>query len=84
MNGSLFLEKLVFVWVYFQILRRHLPTKTKIDSPPRGFTYNTEKNIYSVPLKRRPTPGRSTCTHASDEQNDITNIIDLVVHKVPF
>ena len=30
-NGSLFLEKLVFVWVYFQILRRHLPTKTKLE-----------------------------------------------------
>ena len=29
MNGSLFLEKLVFVWVYFQILWRHIPTKTK-------------------------------------------------------
>ena len=30
MNGSLFLEKLVFVWVYFQILRRHIPAKTKL------------------------------------------------------
>ena len=26
MNGSLFLEKLVFVWVYFQISRWHFPT----------------------------------------------------------
>ena len=33
MNGSLFLEKLVFVWVYFQIPWRHLPTKTKLDYP---------------------------------------------------
>ena len=34
MNGSLFrglcLETLVFVWVYFQIPRRHVPTKTKL------------------------------------------------------
>ena len=28
MNVSLFLEKLVFVLVYFQISRRHVPTKT--------------------------------------------------------
>ena len=33
MNGSIFLEKLVFVWVYFQILRRHIPTKTKFEYP---------------------------------------------------
>ena len=33
MNGSLFLEKLVFVWVYFQILQRHIPTKTKLEYP---------------------------------------------------
>ena len=33
MNGSLFLGKLVFVWVYFQILRRHVPTKTKLEYP---------------------------------------------------
>ena len=31
MNWSLFLENLVsFVWVYFHILWRHLPTKTKL------------------------------------------------------
>ena len=35
-NGSLFLEKLVFVWVYFQISRRHIPTKTKVEYPPPG------------------------------------------------
>ena len=34
MNGLLFLEKLVFVWVYFQIPWRHIPTKTKLDYPP--------------------------------------------------
>ena len=34
MNGSLFLEKLVFVWVYFQIPLRHIPTKTKLEYPP--------------------------------------------------
>ena len=34
MNGSLFLEKVVFVLVYFQILQRHVPTKTKLEYPP--------------------------------------------------
>ena len=34
MNGSLFLEKLVFVWVYFQIPWWHIPTKTKLEYPP--------------------------------------------------
>ena len=38
MNGSLFLEKLVFVWVYFQIPWRHIPTKTKLEYPPGTFT----------------------------------------------
>ena len=33
MNGLLFLEKLVFVWVYFQISWRHIPTKTKLEYP---------------------------------------------------
>ena len=33
MNGSLFLEKLVFVWAYFQIPRWHIPTKTKLEYP---------------------------------------------------
>ena len=32
-NGSLFLEILVFVWVYFQIPWRHIPTKTKLEYP---------------------------------------------------
>ena len=30
MNGLLYLEKLVFVWVYFQIPWRHIPTKTNL------------------------------------------------------
>ena len=34
MNGLLFLEKLVFVWVYFQIPWRHIPNKTKLEYPP--------------------------------------------------
>ena len=34
MNGLLFLEKLVFVWVYFQIPWRHIPTKTKLEYQP--------------------------------------------------
>ena len=29
-----FLKKLVFVWVYFQIRRWHIPTKTKFEYPP--------------------------------------------------
>ena len=33
MNGLLFLEKLVFVWVYFQIPWQHIPTKTKLGYP---------------------------------------------------
>ena len=33
-NGSLFLEKLVFVWVYFQIPLRHIPSKTKLEYLP--------------------------------------------------
>ena len=36
MKGSLFLEKLVFVWVYFRILRWNIPTKTKLEYPT-GF-----------------------------------------------
>ena len=36
MNGSLFLENLVFVWVYFQIPWRHIPTETKLEYP-RGY-----------------------------------------------
>ena len=32
--GHFFLEKLVFVWVYFQIPWRHIPTKTKLEYPP--------------------------------------------------
>ena len=34
MNGLLFLEKLEFVWVYFQIPWWHIPTKTKLEYPP--------------------------------------------------
>ena len=34
MNESLFLKILVLVWVYFQIPRRHIPTKTKLEYPP--------------------------------------------------
>ena len=36
MNVSLFLEKLVFVWVFFQILQLHIPTETKLEYPPRA------------------------------------------------
>ena len=34
MNGLLFLEKLVFVWVCFQIPWQHIPTKSKLEYPP--------------------------------------------------
>ena len=34
MNELLFLEIMVFVWVYFQIPWRHIPTKTKLEYPP--------------------------------------------------
>ena len=34
MNGChFFLKKLVFVWVYFQGLWQHIPTKTKLEYP---------------------------------------------------
>ena len=36
MNGLLFLEKLVFVWVYFQIPWRHIPTKPNLSTPRPG------------------------------------------------
>ena len=42
MNGSLFLEKLVFVWVYFQISWRHIPTKSKLEYPPQGSQVHVE------------------------------------------
>ena len=36
MNGSLFLQKLLFVWFYIQIMRRSICTKTKLSiHPPR-------------------------------------------------
>ena len=34
MNRLLFLEKLVFVWVYFQIPWWHIPTKPNLSTPP--------------------------------------------------
>ena len=39
MGQSLFLEKLLFVWVYFQIPRWHIPTKTKLEYPPPSTEY---------------------------------------------
>ena len=50
MNGLLFLEKLVFVWVYFQILWRHIPTKTKLEYPPGiKFSHSNNKQVGSKP-----------------------------------
>ena len=37
MNGLFFLEKLVFVWVYFQIPWWHIPTKIKLEYPLGSF-----------------------------------------------
>ena len=34
MNESLFLEELIFVWVYFHIPWWHIPTKTKLENVP--------------------------------------------------
>ena len=34
MNRSLFLEKFVFVWVYFQIPWQHVPTKSRLEWVP--------------------------------------------------
>ena len=36
-NGSLFLGKLVFVWVHFQNSQQQIPTKTKLRWPPRNL-----------------------------------------------
>ena len=45
MNGLLFLEKLVFVWVYFQIPWRHIPTKTKLEYPPRDLDVEIDEEV---------------------------------------
>ena len=45
MNGLLFLEKLVFVWVYFQIPWRHILTKTKLEYPPPGMCHQHGQQI---------------------------------------
>ena len=55
MNGSLFLEKLVFVWVYFQISWWHVPTKTKLEYPP-GVDVST-KYAQSLPPSLPPSLG---------------------------
>ena len=50
MNGLLFLEKLVFVWVYFQIPWWHIPTKTKLQYPRdtnANYYYYSYTMIYS-------------------------------------
>ena len=52
MNGLLFLEKLVFVWVYFQILWWHIPTKTKLEYP-QGFDHG-QFEIKTLPIHALP------------------------------
>ena len=46
MNGLLFLAKLAFVWVYFQILWRYIHTKTKLEYPPGQFLPQGKMNQY--------------------------------------
>ena len=46
-NGLLFLEKLVFVWVYFQIPWRHIHTKTKLEYPPGPFTPQNLRGLHT-------------------------------------
>ena len=43
MNESLVFEKLVFVWVYFQILWRRIPTKTELEYPLGAEVGKTNK-----------------------------------------
>ena len=51
-NGSLFLEKLVFVRVYFQIPWRHIPTKTKLEYPrgKRGLKIDPKQEFTKLLL----------------------------------
>ena len=56
MNELLFLEKLVFVWVYFQTPWRHIPTKTKLEYPPGpGFGNYAGTSVHSVQRGLKPT-----------------------------
>ena len=56
MNELLFLEKLVFVWVYFQTPWRHIPTKTKLEYPPGpGFGNYAGTSVHSVQRGFKPT-----------------------------
>ena len=52
MNGSLFLEKLVFVWVYFQIRQRHIPTKTKLEYPRLHRTFRVASCLKCLTIDR--------------------------------
>ena len=61
MNGSLFLEKLVFVWVYFQILWRHIPTKTKLEYPPGAPNRFIVDYIFKKLQRRAHRPQTSPC-----------------------
>ena len=51
LNGSLFLEKLVFVCVYCQIPLRHIPTKTKLECPlGLQISFELIEETYMVPV----------------------------------
>ena len=42
--GYFFLKN-VFVWVYFQIPWRHIPTKTKLEYPPRDLDMEIDEEV---------------------------------------
>ena len=51
LNGSLFLEKLVFVCVCCQIPLRHIPTKTKLECPlGLQISFELIEETYKVPV----------------------------------
>ena len=51
LNGSLFLEKLVFVCVCCQIPLRHIPTKTKLECPlGLQISFELIEETYMVPV----------------------------------
>ena len=65
MNGLLFLEKLVFVWVYFQIPWRHIPTNTKLEYPPGTEQTNKHTNA-TLPISWK----------FSEDETDVYKILE--------
>ena len=91
MNGSIFLEKLVFVWVYFQIPQQHVITKTKLEYPPGLHHRQTENNLKMVTLKYilavtkarraevngRPTTGTIISYHSLTLNKGKVNLVNI-------